>query len=227
MKKTLYITICLLVFIDIFVFGAVSCLAHQPRIVGTDERIVVDSPEVSKAYYGELVGASVKYIIEADKLFQLYVNILVPDVSRAKNDFSVEITKDGKIVEVLNGQMAKWTTFHEEFADDDYYKGPEYDKKAEAGRYELRVFSPANQGKYVLAIGKEEKIPISEMIKTIVALPKLKKDYFEKSPWDAYFNRIGLYMLMGIILVVVVIAALIFVIKKLKGLKQPPHINTA
>ena len=54
-------------------------LAHQPRITERAITSVVD-PEVSKAYYAELSGEPHIYTINATGSFNLYVNILVPDI---------------------------------------------------------------------------------------------------------------------------------------------------
>jgi hypothetical protein len=58
---------------------ASSVLAHQPRI--TENGITnVRDPEVSKAYYAQLSNEPQVYVISATGSFQLYVNILIPDI---------------------------------------------------------------------------------------------------------------------------------------------------
>lgn len=57
--------------------------AHQPRIVESRENIV-PSPEVSKAYYGQLAGQPDVYIIDATAPFDLYISVLVPDIPGQK-----------------------------------------------------------------------------------------------------------------------------------------------
>jgi len=46
-------------------------------------------------------------------------------------------------------------------------------------------------------VGKIEKFPPGAIARTIVALPKLKR-YFDKSPWTAYFNLSGAFLLVTI-----------------------------
>jgi hypothetical protein len=58
-------------------------LAHQPRI--TEDRLTqVPNPEISKAYYGKLTGEPDVYVINANESFDLYVNVLVPDIAGQK-----------------------------------------------------------------------------------------------------------------------------------------------
>ena len=54
-------------------------VAHQPRITDSED-IIVKEPEISKAYYGNLEGNPHIYVINSDKNFNLYVNILVPNI---------------------------------------------------------------------------------------------------------------------------------------------------
>ncbi len=78
-----------------------------------------------------------------------------------------------------------------------------------AGLYRIEVFSPSNTGKYVLSIGKEESFTFSETLHTLKSLPVLKKDFFEKSPLTAFFNLIGLFLLIFIILLIICIYIII------------------
>ncbi|MFT5360243.1 MAG: hypothetical protein ACI88L_000734 [Candidatus Paceibacteria bacterium] len=65
-------------------------LAHQPRV--TESRLTqVPSPEISKAYYGELTGEPDVYVIQASESFDLYVNVLVPDIKGQKKDVSAVV----------------------------------------------------------------------------------------------------------------------------------------
>ena len=64
----------------LFVFIIIgSVIAHQPRVglKGTlEEPIQVEKPEISKAYYGELLGIPEYYEIDSDKDFLLYLSPL-------------------------------------------------------------------------------------------------------------------------------------------------------
>jgi hypothetical protein len=73
-----YIIILFIIFLSIC---AVS--AHQPRLeLGVNSSmsnpIIVQNPEISQSFYGNLNGQPDYYKITSDKPFNLFVNILVP-----------------------------------------------------------------------------------------------------------------------------------------------------
>ncbi|MHC5184203.1 MAG: hypothetical protein ACYSPI_08015 [Planctomycetota bacterium] len=113
--------------------------AHQPRLVGTETVVHVSLPEISKAYYGSLSGTPVTYHIEAAEPFRLYVNTLVPVMEGIEKDVSATVLKQGTVVAHLDASGHDWETFHEPFAGDDYYRGPEYVSMQDAGSYEIQV----------------------------------------------------------------------------------------
>ena len=190
--------------------------AHQPRLVGTETVVHVSLPEISKAYYGSLSGTPVTYHIEAAEPFRLYVNTLVPVMEGIEKDVSATILKEGTVVAHLDASAHDWETFHEPFAGDDYFRGPEYASMQEAGSYEIQVSSPDNQGKYVLAVGDVEAFPLPELIKTYAVLPRLKSEFFEKSPFSAYINIMGIFLGIFILIVLVFLLAAYFGIKFIK-----------
>jgi len=175
--------------------------AHQPRIV-TDSPTVVIDPEVSKAYYGTLRGEPAVFTINADKPFALYVGVLVPDIAGQKKDVSAVILKDGKELAVLEGAGFEWKQFFEPFGHDTYFEGPEYKAQAEAGAYEIRVWSSNNDSKYSLAIGEIEAFDFKETVNALTLIPQLKKDFFNKSPIDFILSPFG----WGLILIMFVLA---------------------
>jgi hypothetical protein len=192
----------------IAIFSSVA-LAHQPNLVGRRTLIRVDEPEVSKAYYGELTGRPAVYEIRAPAPFTLYVNILVPDLPGIGTDLVAEVSRDGEMVAVLDGRGFTWTKFHEPFAGDDYLMGPEFRSAVGAGTYRIRVTNGRRVGKYVLAVGEAERFPPKVILRTLVDLPKLKRDFFEKSPWGALFTRVTLPLVAAVVVVVAVAAALL------------------
>ena len=143
---------------------------------------------------------------------RLYVNLLVPDMPGVETDYEAVIYRmgeaTGSVLARLDGKAYDWRPFFEPFGGDHYRLGPEYDEDVPAGAYTVVVSSPDNQGKYALAVGKIEKFPPGEMARTIVTLPKLKK-YFGKSPWTAYFNLSGVFLLV-VVGAVAGLAALFF-----------------
>lgn len=194
---------------------------HQPRLVynlenSNDNPIIIKEPEVSKAYYGELKGQIDYYMIDSKKEFNFYLNILSPDSENSKTDFNIEVILDDNILFVLNGSNKEWEIFYEEFGGDSYLKGPEIEKTVESGIYYIKVSNPSNTGKYSLAVGKIESFPFKEIIKTFISLPRLKKHFFEKSPLTAYFNLVGLFLLIFLIITAGIVIGIVFVVKKLK-----------
>ena len=181
--------------------------AHLPRLVGEEEVVEIKDPEVSQAFYGQLPGEPVLYEIYAREDFLLYVSLLVPDLPDIKTDISALVTRINEVGEehlsLLEGEKHPWEEFYEPFAGDHYLEGPEFEKEVPQGTYLIEVFSPQNTGKYVLSVGKQEVFTPAETIHTLKTLPALKGDFFEKSPLTAFFNLIGLFILIVLVLVVV------------------------
>ena len=182
----------------------VLAFAHQPRVTENRQTLVPD-PEISKAYYGKLTGEPDIYTIEASEEFDLYVNVLVPDIEGQKKDVSAVILKDGKELAVLDGLNFEWTTFFEPFGQSTYWMGPEYKARAEAGTYEIRVWSSNNDSKYSLAIGEIEAFDGKEGFNALSLIPELKKNFFNESPITFIKSPFGwglivvMYLLAGIV----------------------------
>jgi|CXWL01.1.fsa_nt_gi hypothetical protein len=181
--------------------------AHQPRI--TESRLTqVPDPEISKAYYGKLTGEPDVYTIEASKEFDLYVNVLVPDIEGQKKDVSAAIIKDGntdKPLAVLEGINFEWKKFYEPFGADTYWMGPEYKARAEAGTYEIRVWSSNNDSKYALAVGEIEAFDRMEGANALSIIPELKRDFFEESPISFINSPFG----WGLIVIMYFLASIV------------------
>ena len=88
--------------ISILLFVSSIAHAHRPVIVKSnssrEKPVEVKKPEISYAYYGELVGEPYYYRIVYPKEFILYVNILIPDFSPkaepiVKHDMSFQISR--------------------------------------------------------------------------------------------------------------------------------------
>ncbi len=190
--------------------------AHQPRIVYEDDLSVpleIQNPEVSQAFYGELKGSAEYYKIDSEGDFHLYLGLLSPSIKGARTDFKAEISFDNEIIILEKNE--EWEEFYEEFAGDTYFDGPEIDINASSGEYLIKVYNSDNQGKYVLAVGRIESFPIGETIKTYYNLPGLKI-YFEKSPLTAYFNYLGIGLLVFLIVLAGVVIGIYFLIKKIR-----------
>jgi hypothetical protein len=177
-----------LAFIMIVLFGQ-AAYAHRPVIVRDDSSkknpVIVEEPEISWAYYGELNGKSHYYKITSSEPFTLYVNILVPDTDPegaliSLHNMSLEVLKDNTLLHKAEGMDFQWRRFYEPYGKDHYYIGPEFEQQAEAGEYYVRVFNNNNRGKYSLAIGKIEKFTVFSLINSIAKAKSLDKWFFEQ-----------------------------------------------
>ncbi|MCX6820106.1 MAG: DUF2892 domain-containing protein [Candidatus Adlerbacteria bacterium] len=196
-----------LTLLALFVFAPSLVLAHQPRITES-RQTQVPSPEISKAYYGKLTGEPDVYVIQASEPFDLYVNILVPDIAGQKKDVSAVVIKDGNVekpLAVLDGIHFEWKKFYEPFGADSYWMGPEYKARAVAGMYEIRVSSPNNDSKYSLAIGEIEAFDGKEGLNALTVIPELKKNFFEVSPISFIKSPFG----WGLIVVMYILAFIV------------------
>jgi hypothetical protein len=194
--------------------------AHQPRIVYQQQMpqtnpVIVRNPVISQAYYAELKGQPEYYKVISDKEFNLYVQILSPRITDARKDFSAEIVKDSHVLTVLNGSAYKWTEFYEPFVNDSYWMGPGFSQKEPQGEYQIKVYNSDNRGKYVLVVGQAESFPLNETLKMFVSLPQLKQ-YFGKSGFTAFFNIVGLFFLIQIVVLAFIVWGLVWILKKMK-----------
>ncbi len=213
--KNKFSKIFILIVFAIFLVPALAS-AHQPRI--TESRLTeVPSPEISKAYYGKLTGEPDVYVINATEAFDLYVNVLVPDIKGQKKDVSAVVLKGGKELAVLEGINFEWTKFYEPFGADTYWKGPEYKARAEAGTYEVRVWSSNNDSKYSLAIGEIEAFDGKEGMNALTIIPKLKKNFFDESPISFIKSPFGWGMIVAMYTLAFVVGfTLKFIMKKFR-----------
>jgi hypothetical protein len=208
--KKIFLILSFIIFLGI----AQNASAHLPRIVDQDS-IAINNPEISQAFYGTLNGKPAEYIINSDKNFKLYINLLVPELANRDGRYSANVflIKDGKeeLVAFIDGASAKWEEMWEEFGRDYYLKGPEFQKDMEAGTYKIIVSGNNNQGKYVLVVGEAEKFTILETLKVFYVIPWLKI-YFFNSPILEFFKTpfvlIGGMLLLALIIIIGVIVLL-------------------
>ena len=205
---------------------AVVCLcwqgaayAHQPRIsFGAKHSlfnpIVIKNPEVSKAYYGRLTAEPDYYRIDSSAPYQLYLNILVPDLRDSKLDMSVDVISDNKTLLSLKGKGYKWERFFEPVARDNYLKGPELDWRLRQGTYFIKIYNKGNTGKYSLAVGKIESFPLPEVIKMAFTLPVIKVRFFNKPAYSAFLTPAGLSMLIYLMIAAGIMFGGVILIRK-------------
>ncbi|MEK7562423.1 MAG: hypothetical protein AAB509_01965, partial [Patescibacteria group bacterium] len=223
MKKIFLL--CSIVFI--LLGSASEVLAHMPRLIYLQKGdIQINNPEVSQAFYDELKGQPRDYFINSDKDFNLYINLLVPETANPDGRYSANIFSLGRsqtgealgrtgeaIIEEKETRLYSisasiWEEFYEPFGRDYYLKGPEFDKKVPAGKYKIEVFSKENQGKYVLAVGKQEVFPLPESLNVYWQLPLLKIEFFKTSVLQFFFTPFGIAGISVIFGIIIVLAVL-------------------
>ena len=196
-----------------------AALAHQPRFVTQDQVVEIENPEVSQAFYGIMKGRSASYRIVRNEPFDLYVSLLVPDVKGIAKDVSAEIrhtrADGGTSVFVMDGSTSAWVPFHEPFANDDYFQGPEFKKyAAPPGTYEIHIRRPGNVGRYVFVIGQAESFPPGEALKAVWLIPQLKVRFFDKPFYLIFWSRIGFFLFVAAAGSTAVMAGLASVVRK-------------
>lgn len=194
------------IFLFSFLFLLVPsfALAHQPRIV-TETKTIITDPEISKAYYGQLNGDAHIYKISAKKPFELYINLLVPDVKNQKRNIAALITKNGDTahpIVMLIGANYDWKHYWEKFGRSWYWQGPEFRKNVSAGEYEVKIWNGLNDSKYVLAIGEKEVFNFKETLNTLKIIPNLKWNFFKQLPTNFIFSPFG----FGYVFVIYILA---------------------
>ena len=197
-----------LIIIFVLFFSICAVSAHQPRLEAginssMSNPIVVQNPEISQAFYGNLNGQPDYYKITSDKPFKLYVSILVPQSPGISGNFiSAQITDaSGKTIALLDGTKSNWTTMFEEFGGDYYLQGPELTKNVAAGTYYIKVFNTNNTGKYSMAVGDIESFPADESLKAVITIPLLKEQIFGKPVTTLFFEFLGIILALGSIMV--------------------------
>jgi hypothetical protein len=184
--KKWHCLIFLIVWLSPVAFG------HQPVIVknesSKEKPVLVEKPEISFAYYGELAGRPHYYRIEAAKPFHFYVNILVPDYFPKSepiphHDVSFDILRDDIVLLTRTGSTFDWTRFYEKYGRDYYYMGPAYEAEFGAGTYFIRVYNEKNSGRYALAIGKKERFTPWGLVGALLKARSLD-GWFFKPPAD-------------------------------------------
>jgi hypothetical protein len=207
-KKTYNLGLKSIILLFVLFLSICAVSAHQPRLeVGVNSSlsnpIVVQNPEISQAFYGNLKGQPDYYKITSNKTFELFVNILVPQSPGISSDFmNAQVTdSSGKTLALLGGNNSDWMPMFEEFGGDYYLQGPTFDQNVSAGTYYIKVFNTNNAGKYSLAIGDIEAFPPDESIKALINIPLLKEQIFGKPITILFFEFVGIILALGSIMV--------------------------
>jgi hypothetical protein len=92
------------------------------------------------------------------------------------------------------------------------------------GEYNIKVFNSNNKGKYVLVVGDKEEFPLKEVLKALIVIPQLKVQFFEKSIFTIFLNKVGLYFFIpvfGVIILILGVIITIIVYYKRKKAREP------
>lgn len=208
----------------LFLFSAGGASAHQPEIIyNSSGNIQINNPEISQAFYDELIGSPRNYFINSGSNFELYLNILVPQITNPNGIYSANVYRinppagGGKeeLIFSLDGTSQKWEQFWEDFGRDYYLKGPEFDQQVPAGNYKIEVFSndpllseASNTGKYILAVGKKESFDIKSLLNVYWQIPQLKLEFFKSSIWQFFLTPFGI---AGVVAIGILLTFLAFI----------------
>lgn len=196
MKKYIVFLSCLLV---ISLVGNAS--AHQPRLVTAQTNsqigpIIIEEPEVSKAYYGQIEKSSEYYKIDSSKEFVLYMSLQIPDIPSQSKNLILEL-KDmsGLQLAYVDGSQHKWERFHEDFGNADYLSGPSTQMTLPSGAYTIKISGEENK-KYVLVTGQKEEFPASEFLNSLFLVPKINHEFFGMNVFQSFANVFGFLLLI-------------------------------
>lgn len=161
------------------ILAAQIVAAHSPIVEdgsarkSKDDPFQIVDPEHSTAIYSFMTGAPHYYRIEWDKPFRFYVGM-----SQAKLDacdmfqtFSFDIL-DANFTRIdgRDGDAFEWWPWYESFGRSWYWVGPEIgkdfrsDREYPAGTYYIKVFNATNTGRYVLAVGDDERFGLRTVL---------------------------------------------------------------
>lgn len=148
----------------------------------------VEDAEHSLAIYAILDGEPHYYRIKEDQPFDFYVGLTAPKLSSCdlQTTFNIDVLNDQlELIDTRNGAEFDWWAWFEEFGKQWYWIGPEIGEDFKsttiypAGTYYIRVYNSDNTGKYVLAIGDDERFGL----KTLLTLRKTVRET-ERIFWD-------------------------------------------
>jgi hypothetical protein len=210
----------------ILLFSFIIIDANQLKIAYDKELTIlypqlIKNPEICQSFYGELTGSADYYKIITDEPFDLCISIMAPDIEDARDDFSIAIYGDNNKRITLYGDRYEWVTYYERSTEYRYWKGPSYEETVEPGEYLIQVYNDGNEGKYVLVIGERPTFFLFETINYVINMPKLT-GFFEKPVIATYFNRIGIFLFVALLVLVVIIAFSVALIQRLSMPKHRP-----
>ena len=152
----------------------------------------IEEPEHSKAIFSELKSEPHYYKIVSQEKFRFYAGLTAPklDGCALKQTFDLRILDGNKEeVDKRNGKSGEWWPWYEEYGKTWYWVGPEVgkefksDRVYQAGTYFIEVSNQTNTGKYVLAVGDEERFGFSTIAGMLLkgTMGKIKRGWWDKS----------------------------------------------
>ncbi len=156
---------------------ATPALAHAPVLSlepkTQDAPYVIDEAEHSKAIYAILDGQPDWYRIEETTPFDFYVGLTAPKLESCdlQKTFSFDVY-DAQFnrIDGRDGTTFEWWPWFEEFGKEWYWVGPEIGATFAsttvypAGTYYIRVHNQTDSGKYVLAVGDQERFGLGTIL---------------------------------------------------------------
>ncbi len=194
-------------------------LAHQPRLVfdTMQQPVTISNPEISQAFYGVLSGKSDVYQIYATTGFDLYMQILVPDITWKNMDITMVMTNDSDNTWIFEWNKTEWTGFYEKYAWDTYLQSVALKEKVSSWYYLITVKNISNIGPYVLVVWEKERFPLSEIVSAMVSIPTLKSVFFWKNILSSYSNYVWLFLLIFLAIFLLLVCLWIIIIRKMRS----------
>jgi hypothetical protein len=170
--------------------------AHSPVLnigeveMSRSEPYLIEEPEHSKAIFSELSGNAHYYRIDSAEPFDFYIGITAPKLDECDlgQTYSFDVLdEDYKRIDGRDGSKFLWSEWYEEFGKKWYWVGPEIgaafksDRQYDAGTWYVRVFNETNTGKYVLAIGDEERFTPGELLKIRGTVKEINQIFWNAS----------------------------------------------
>lgn len=181
-------------FILLIAFSTITW-GHQPVKTNLEDNFTSDSPyiinepQISKAIFSELTGSDHFYQIQSNEPFDFYAGITQakPDGCSLERTFSFQILDENlQEMSSYSGEDFEWWSWYESFGKKWYWVGPETGEEFlstdvyPAGIYYIRVYNDENSGKYVLAVGDDERFTIGVIARTIAILPGINREHWGK-----------------------------------------------
>jgi len=156
---------------------ATATAAHVPILAiegkTVDAPYIIEDAEHSTAIYSILDGDADYYKIDESKPFDFYVGLTAGKLEGCglQQTFSFEIfDSEMTLIDSRDGSSVEWWSWYEEFGKKFYWVGPEIGENFAsttvypAGVYYIRVFNDVNSGKYVLAVGDDERFGLGTLL---------------------------------------------------------------